>query len=161
MYQRTGRVVQINISDGGVPKLPIPEARITPDGVAGDRQRNTKHHGGARQKLCVFSMDVIRRLRDEGHPIEPGGVGENLTIEGLDWAALGEGDRLVFEGGVEIEIPATPCATIRDSFKDLDSKRISAERHPGESRLYARVIREGTLRPGERVEMNKAGDAAV
>ena len=37
-YMSGGRLLQVNVSDGGVPKLPVPAARITGDGVEGDRQ---------------------------------------------------------------------------------------------------------------------------
>ena len=39
-------LTQINISDGGMPKLPVSEAYVTQSGVPGDRQRNTKFHAG-------------------------------------------------------------------------------------------------------------------
>ena len=76
----TARLYQISISRGGVPKLPIPHARITTAGVEGDRQHDTRHHGGPDRAVCVFSLDVIRRLQVEGHPIVPGSVGENLGL---------------------------------------------------------------------------------
>jgi hypothetical protein len=34
-----GRLLHLNVSSGGVPKLPIDGARITALGVEGDRQR--------------------------------------------------------------------------------------------------------------------------
>jgi MOSC domain-containing protein YiiM len=39
-------VHQINVSDGGVPKHPVFEAKISKEGVEGDRQKNLKVHGG-------------------------------------------------------------------------------------------------------------------
>jgi hypothetical protein len=32
-----GRIVQIKVADGGVPKLPIPSALVSRGGVAGER----------------------------------------------------------------------------------------------------------------------------
>ena len=75
---------QINLSDGGVPKRPVLEAVITTTGVEGDRQRNLKVHGGPDRALCLFSLDLIERLQDEGRLIEAGSSGENLTIAGLE-----------------------------------------------------------------------------
>ncbi len=49
-----GRIVQLNTSPGGVPKLPVPEAEVTPSGMAGDRQRNLRFHGGPRRALCLY-----------------------------------------------------------------------------------------------------------
>lgn len=147
----SARVVQINLSNGGVPKTPVACARVTPDGLAGDHQADRKHHGGPERAVSLFSIELIERLRAEGHPITPGTVGENLTVQGVDWATLSPGARLRFAGGVELEIVsyANPCSTIRESFKDLDSKRIKQDLHPGESRLYARVITPGEIETGE------------
>jgi hypothetical protein len=39
-------IVQINVSDGGVPKLPIGRAIVDELGIVGDRHRDVKHHGG-------------------------------------------------------------------------------------------------------------------
>ena len=41
-----GRLLQVNVSDGGVPKLPVEAARITTYGVEGDRQASETVHGG-------------------------------------------------------------------------------------------------------------------
>ena len=69
-----GRVYQINISNGGVPKWPVPSAWVTYLGIEGDRHRSPSH-GGPERALCLFSLEVIRLLQAEGHPIEPGAVG--------------------------------------------------------------------------------------
>ena len=37
---------QISVSNGGVPKLAVPKARVTKNGVEGDHHRNTELHGG-------------------------------------------------------------------------------------------------------------------
>src|ERR1043166_6472015 len=41
-----GRIFQLNRSDGGVPKLAVREAWLTPTGLEGDRQRDLRFHGG-------------------------------------------------------------------------------------------------------------------
>ena len=81
-------VHQISVSDGGVPKKPVLAARVTEQGVEGDRQRNLKLHGGADRAVCLFSLELIERLQDEGHPIEPGFSGENLTLAGQNAPAV-------------------------------------------------------------------------
>ena len=146
----TGRIEQVSISPGGVPKRAVSEARVTRDGLVGDWQLDRKHHGGPDRAVCLLSAELIARLNAEGHPIAPGTTGENLTVSGLDWPALVPGVRLA-AGDVELEVVsyATPCKTIRDSFTEGRFERISQKTHPGESRLYARVIREGTVRPGD------------
>ncbi len=156
-----GRVHQISVSNGGVPKLAVPRARISTTGVEGDRQRDMKHHGGPERAVCLFSLEVIGRLRAEGHPIVPGSAGENLTIEGLEWAALAPGARIEIGAAaagssaivLEIVSYTRPCSTIRGSFTGLEFNRIFQELHPGESRLYARVLREGLVRVGAGVRI--------
>jgi len=49
-------VHQINTSDGGVPKLPVPTAEVGLRGVVGDRQADTKYHGSPDQALCLYSL---------------------------------------------------------------------------------------------------------
>src|SRR5262245_9457623 len=70
-----GRVEAINISRGGVPKLPVFEAFIAEDGLGGDHQNDSYHHGGPDRAVVVYSLDVIRALQREGHPISAGAVG--------------------------------------------------------------------------------------
>jgi MOSC domain-containing protein YiiM len=150
-----GRVFQINLSQGGVPKLPVAEARVTRDGIVGDKQKHTVFHGGPERAVSLFSLEVIERVRTEGHPIEPGSTGENVTVAGLDWALLAPGSRLAIGDEVVLEITgyASPCGTIRASFADGRFKRISQKVNPGESRLYARVLGEGRVAAGDRVRV--------
>jgi len=148
-------VYQINVSDGGVPKRPVLEAVIATTGVEGDRQRNLNVHGGLDRALCLFSQDLIERLQDEGHSIEAGSSGENLTIAGLEWEKLKLGDRLQVGPDVQLEITSytAPCDQNARWFRDRDIKRISQKKNPGWSRLCAKVLREGMVRPGDAVEI--------
>ena len=146
-------VHQINLSDGGLPKRPVLEAVIAKTGVEGDRQRNLKFHGGPDRALCLFSQELIERLQDEGHSIEAGSSGENLTLAGLDWEKLKPGARLHVGPAVQVEIVSytTPCDQNARWFRDGDYKRIYQKKNPGWSRLYARVLVEGLVRPGDEV----------
>ena len=151
-------VHQVSLSHGGVPKLAVPSAQVTLNGLAGDRQRNRKYHGGPDRAVCLYSLEVIEALRAEGHSIGPGSSGENVTVAGLDWPQLKPGDRLTIGGQLQLEIMSytTPCRYNAQWFKDGDYERIAEETHPGWSRLYARVLREGTVRPGDRVILEGA-----
>lgn len=150
-------VHQINVSDGGVPKRPVREARVSERGVEGDRQRNLKVHGGQDRALCLFSQDLIERLQDEGHLIEAGFSGENLTLAGLEWEKLKPGDRLRIGPDVQVEIMSytAPCDLNARWFRDGDYRRISQKKNPGWSRVYAKVLREGLVTPGDAVEILK------
>ena len=150
----TGRIVQINVSPGGVPKRPVPEARVTRLGIEGDGHRNAERHGGPDRALCLFSVEQIEALQAEGHPVEPGALGENLTLAELDWAAVQPGD--LFRLGAEVLIQVTrftsPCLNVRAAFLDGAYSRVSQTRHPGWSRVYARVLVTGDIASGDPVE---------
>jgi MOSC domain-containing protein YiiM len=149
-----GRVEQVNVNpEGGVPKLPVASAFISVFGVEGDLQRDIMFHGGPFRAVSLFSSELIFALQAEGHPIAPGSTGENLTISGLDWPRLTPGDHLrVGEVVLELTDYAVPCVTIVDSFLHWNVGRIAHQLHPGWSRLYAAVLEEGTVRPGDPVD---------
>ncbi|MFN2480600.1 MAG: MOSC domain-containing protein [Pyrinomonadaceae bacterium] len=151
----TGYVYQLNCSAGGVPKLAVAEAELTPVGLVGDVQAKPLIHGGPERALSLYSLEVIERLRTEGHPISPGSAGENVTVAGLDWPRLAPGARLAIGDEVVVEITkyANPCPTIRGSFRGGEFKRISQKLRPGESRLYARVMRTGRIAAGQTVRV--------
>ena len=148
-------VHQVSISDGGVPKKPVLEACVTERGVEGDRQRNLKFHGGVERAVCLFSLDLIERLQDEGHSIEPGSSGENLTLAGLDWGEVHPGVRLAVGPDVQLEVTSytVPCSHNARWFRDGEYARISQKHNPGWSRVYARVLRDGVVRPGDEVKI--------
>jgi MOSC domain-containing protein YiiM len=153
-----GRVASLNVSDGGVPKRAVESAEVTRDGMRGDRQRNLKYHGGRERALCLWSLERIEALRGEGHPVSPGSTGENVTVAGLEWAALAPGVRLRI-GPVLAEVTdyTRPCRTIARSFLGGRSGRVSQKTHPGWSRVYARVLEEGRLAVGDAVIVVASG----
>ncbi|MBI3356184.1 MAG: MOSC domain-containing protein [Nitrospirae bacterium] len=148
-------VHQINVSDGGVPKRPVLEARVTEKGAEGDRQGNLNVHGGPDRAVCLFSLGLLERLQDEGHPIDAGSSGENLTIAGVEWNLIRPGMRLSVGPEVLLEVKSytAPCHKNARWFRDEDYQRISQKKNPGWSRVYAKVLREGVVRPGDVVEV--------
>ena len=151
----SGRVLQVNVTAGGVPRRPVPEARVTTLGLAGDRHTADTVHGGPHRAVCLLGIEAIRRVAAEGHPIAPGTVGENLTTEGIELALLPTGTRLEIGAELLLEVtsPAMPCNLIEDSFLGRRSGRISILRFPSDSRMYARVLIEGTVRPGDAIRV--------
>lgn len=148
-----GTLASINVSKGGVPKRPQPSCAVAAGGLQGDRQRDLEYHGGPLRAVCLYSQDLIEALRAEGHPIGPGTIGENLTLSGVSWSEMIPGAQLEI-GEIRIELTdyAAPCNNIAASFRDRRTGRVSQKAHPGWSRLYARVLREGTVRVGDPVE---------
>ncbi len=155
-----GTVVQLNTSMGGVPKRPLTTGEVTIgwDGLAGDVQGDRKHHGRPFQAVSLWSTEVIASLAGQGHPIAPGFAGENLTLAGLDWAAMRPGT-LLHAGTalLEVSFPATPCHHQAQWFSDGDFTRILYEQSPAATRWYAWVRKPGTVRVGDSVTTQAVG----
>jgi len=153
-----GQVVSINISTGGVPKSRVNGVRVSEWGLEGDTQNDKKHHGGPERAVCLYSLERIVALQAEGHPIDVGSAGENVTVQGLDWELVVPGARLRVGRDVVLEVTSftRPCKTIKGSFTDEKFVRISQKFHPGWSRVYARVLSEGEIRRGDRFEVISA-----
>jgi MOSC domain-containing protein YiiM len=149
--KESARIHQINISNGGVPKLPVPSADVSLIGLANDYHEDKVHHGGPTRAVSIYSLELIKALQAEGHPIYPGSTGENITISGLDWSRVIAGLRLRLGDDVEIEVTqfASPCTTIRESFLNDDFSRISWRTHSGWARAYARVLLPGQITVGD------------
>ena len=125
-----GRLVAVCIGPGGIPKHTVERARLTTAGLDGDRHRHPEH-GGLARALCLLSTAEVRSLAEDGvaGALEPGTFGENLLIDGLDFADLRPGDRLSFArvpgagvaGGrvvCELSDLRAPCVTL----KSVDSR---------------------------------------
>ena len=82
------RILQVNVSPGGVPKRAVAAAHVGRTGLEGDSVNHPKVHGGPERAVCLFPLELIQALQEEGHPIFPGATGENLTVVGLDWPSL-------------------------------------------------------------------------
>ena len=149
---KQAHIFQINASNGGVPKTPLREAEVTELGLAVDKQKNLKYHGGPTRALCLFSLEKMLELQQEGHPIYPGSVGENITV--IPWEEMAVGSRWRLGSEVEIEITsfAVPCQNIRQSFADEKFARLSQKKHPGWARVYASVQKAGAIQIGDVVE---------
>jgi MOSC domain-containing protein YiiM len=154
-YNQIGTLVSINMSGGGVPKGRVADARVSRLGLLGDTQNDKTNHGGPERAVCIYSLERIRALQQEGHPIDVGTAGENVTLEGIDWDLVVPGVHIKLGGEVLLEVASftSPCKTIKESFIDGKFVRISQKLHPGWSRVYARVLAEGEIRFGDHVEV--------
>ena len=155
-----GHIFQINVSQGGVPKLAVPQAEVSALGLIGDCHANTELHGGPERAVCLYSLERILSLQAEGHSIYPGAIGENLTVSGVDWDMVEPGVRFHIGEDVLLEVTryTSPCQKIAAVFAGEELKRVSQKEFPGWSRVYARVIRGGLVRVGDRLQIEPAGE---
>jgi MOSC domain-containing protein YiiM len=124
----------------------------TKTGFEGDRVADRRVHGGPEKAVLCYSAENYPFWQSEGLPAGPGGFGENLTIEGLDEWSVCIGDIYrIGEAEVQVSQPRGPCATLARRWGRPDFVRVVKENH--RSGWYVRILREGKIAPGDRVEL--------
>ena len=141
----------------GLPKRAVPSLTITPAGVEGDfnRWRTEEARGDPDQAVLILSEEILADLRAEGWPVEPGELGENLTVAGLPSDDLHAGAQLrLGEVVLELSKPCDPCIVL------YSLPYVGVERGPaflrtlqGRRGWFARVVQGGTVRPDTAVEV--------
>lgn len=142
-----GVVVAVCVGPGGIPKHPVPGARVTALGLEGDAHR-FRLHGGPDRAVCLFAVEDYASLaRDGVAATAPGAYGENLTTEGLDYGRLRPGARLAVGAELVLEVHDVrePCGTLKPIDARFPNLMV------GRSGWLCRVLREGTVRPGDTV----------
>lgn len=145
-----GVTVAICISSGGVPKQPVEQAELTPDGLAGDGHDHEKHCRPDRA-VSIQDFELIEQLAAEGYTVGPGIMGENITVRGVDVQGLTPGDRLRFESGPVLELASVrkPCYVLDAIHPDLKNAVV------GRCGFLCRVVETGVLTPGQRVTVER------
>jgi MOSC domain-containing protein YiiM len=158
----TGSIVQINISPGGIPKRPIVEAEVTPEGIRGDSWAHPQIHGGLKQALLLITSEGIEELIAQGYPLHSGALGENFTVTGLDRREMRIGQR--YRAGevlIELTKTRTPCTTLDVYGASIKQAVYDAQVQAGDvssprwglSGFYARVLRAGVVRQRDIIQL--------
>ncbi len=150
-----GSIVQVNLSSGGLPKRPVPEALLTPLGFEGDRVAHPEVHGGPSKAVLLATAEGTDELVSRGFPLFYGALGENLTTRGIDRRELRSGMR--FRAGqaiIELTRPRTPCSGLDvygPELKHLIPGKGAQPSDPGWALggFYASVIEPGWVRIGD------------
>jgi ferredoxin-NADP reductase/MOSC domain-containing protein YiiM len=121
--------------------------------LAGDSQADLSGHGGEQRSLLVYQLDSYRYWAKylQRSDFVYGQFGENLTVDGLADAEVCIGDRFRIGSGVfEVTQPRVTCYKLglRMNCPEMPSLLVSHGR-PG---FYLRVIQEGEVGAGDRIE---------
>lgn len=158
----TGTIIQVNISPGGLPKRPIPEAEVTAEGIRGDGWAHPDIHGGPMRALLLITTEGIEELIAQGYSLFHGALGENLTIRGIDRRQMRAGQRYrAGEVFLELTRPRGPCATLDVYGPTLKQVIYDPQVKAGDpttprwglSGFYARVLKGGTIRPNDPIAL--------
>lgn len=130
-------------------------------GIDGDAICDTKNHGGPDQALYIYGgADYAWWSNEIGKALGPGTFGDNLTISELESSTFNVGDYLhIGEVTLQVTSPRIPCGTFATRMGDPQwVKKFRAAERPG---LYVRVVKEGTIRAGDPVTVEKYSDETV
>src|SRR5271165_2314150 len=119
----------------------------------GDGQGDLRGHGGEQRALMVYQLDSYRYWASYlgRSDLVAGNFGENLTVEGLPDNEVCIGDRFrIGDAVVEVSQPRDTCyrVGIRLNHPEIPALLVS-HRRPG---FYLRVIQEGAIGDGDRIE---------
>ncbi len=127
--------------------------RVTATGLAGDGQADLVHHGGPDKAVLAYAASHYPAwVAETGLAMGPGGLGENLAVEGLDERTVCIGDSWAV-GTVVLQVtqPRTPCWKLerRWGLEGLIRRILETAR----TGWYLRVMREGEVAVGMAVTL--------
>ena len=144
------------IETTGIYKIPVDRpVEIKSLGIDGDAICDKKNHGGPDQAVYVYGgADYAWWSQEIGKELAPGTFGDNLTISELESAQFNVGDFIhIGEVTLQVTSPRIPCGTFATRMEDPQwVKKFRAAERPG---LYCRVIREGVIKAGDEVTVEK------
>ena len=113
-------VIQISVKpdtpgEVGLPKMSVGQALVKKEGLEGDynRARKKKKDNDPDMAVMIISTDILDQLNQEGWPVKPGDVGENLTITNIDYKKIAAGQKyLIGEAEIGISFICEPCTNL-------------------------------------------------
>lgn len=144
----------------GIHKQPVAgPVALKKIGLAGDEQADLTAHGGLDKAVYAYPVEhypfwAARRLAvfKRIQPLPPGSMGENLTLQGLLEKDVWIGDRLAIgDALLEVTEPRPPCYKFGVKMGFAHAVKLMVQ--SGFSGFYLRVVREGSLRPDDAIEL--------
>ena len=140
------RVISVNISERkGQQKHPVEaiELRLR-HGIVGDA-----HAGDWHRQISLLAEESIDTMRAAAPvPLEPGVFAENINTFGIDLKHLSVGTRLRI-GETEVEVTQIG----KECHNDCAIKKAVGRCVMPTDGIFAVVVREGTVRPGDEIEI--------
>lgn len=129
-------------------RVPLQTAKLVAGyGIEGDRKG-----GHPKRQLNVMNETVLTDLQAEGFMVEPGQMGEQMIVRGVDIDALPAGARVQVGDAAVIEViePRTGCDRF-EAIQGKDPKTI--QKRMG---VMAIVVESGTINVGDPVRVLQA-----
>ena len=96
-------------------------------------------------------------MNSEGWPVNPGDLGENITLTNIDYSLLKPGDRLnIGEVSLEISLICDPCTNLNNlPYVGKDKSTSFIKTLMKRRGWYARVLKVGKVTAGDSVTLVK------
>ncbi len=131
----------------GTPKTPAAAAEL----VADSGLKDDAHAGPGPRQVSILSFEEAEKFRLAGSGAGPGAFGENLLVEGIDFAELPPGTRFAAgEALLETTRIGKKCHS-RCAIYKRTGRCIMPDRG-----VFARVLKGGIVRPGDAVVLTEA-----
>ena len=140
-------------------KSPV-AGRVAARGVnlAGDDQADRGAHGGPDKAVYAYAVEDLGWWAQQlGRPLQYGGLGENLTTEGIAVNEALVGERWAIGTTVlEVSEPRVPCWRLGVRMNDkLFPRRFTEALRPG---AYLRILVEGDVGAGDEIQVLERPD---
>lgn len=132
---------------------------VRPLGLEGDEQADLSVHGGLSKAVYAYPAEhftfwqTVRaqaRVSLWDEPVTPGGVGENLTLDGVTEDQLWIGDRLMLPGCVlAVSEPRFPCFKFGAVMGFAQAGKLMVQ--SGYCGAYLGVIQPGQVQAGDAI----------
>ncbi len=145
-----------HVEQTGIFKSPTHQpVQVTQLGLEGDVIIDKDSHGGPDQAVYIYGMaDYVWWEKEINKALAPGIFGENLNITELESAQFNIGDYLhIGEVTLQVTAPRIPCGTFAARMED--PQWVKKFRHAERPGLYCRVIKEGFVKTGDSVSVEK------
>ena len=143
------KVVSVNISDRkGTLKTPVPQIELKlRHGIVGDAHAGDWHRQIS--LLAEESVDTMRAI--SSIPLDAGVFAENINTVGIDLKHLPIGTHLRI-GEAEVEVTQIG----KECHNDCAIKKAVGKCVMPTEGIFAVVVKEGTVRPGDEIEILEA-----
>ena len=141
------QVVSVNISEKkGTVKREVPEIQLRlRHGIVGDA-----HAGDWHRQISLLAEESVDKMRSLLPGLEPGAFAENVNTRGIELKTLPIGTRLrLGETVVEVTQIGKEC------HSDCEIKRLTGKCVMPTEGVFAVVVKEGTVRKGDNIEIIK------
>jgi len=144
------KVIAVNIStEKGVRKHTVPSCQLVIDhGIEGDA-----HAGKWHRQVSLLAQESIDKIQAKLTDIQlqPGDFAENITTTGIAVMNLPIGTNL--RVGNEAELEVTQIG--KECHMSCEIRRLIGDCVMPREGIFAKVIREGKMKPGDKIEIIK------